>query len=153
VLGENGKEIFTREQKVSRYLGKDELDTLKGKPVAYQGWVPLAPGKYTIKFLFTNQLNRTSFPAERTVTIADSNVQSYVMTDPIPFSQADAADPAKADFLPFTAGGIRFRPFVAKELAIVPGEPLKFFYQIWRRGSGTGDRGAKLLVDYAYGRP
>jgi GWxTD domain-containing protein len=153
VLSENGKEIFNREQKVSRYLSKDELDSVKGKPVAYEGWVPLAPGKYTLKFLFTNLLSRTSFPAERTVTIPDVNTQQFLITDAVPFSQADAADPSKADFLPFTGGGVRFRPFVMKELAIVPGQPLKFFYQIWRGQLSKDAKNGKLLVDYAYGRP
>jgi tetratricopeptide (TPR) repeat protein len=153
VLGADGKEIFNREQKISKYLSKDELDTLKGKPVAYQGWVPLAPGKYTLKFLFTNLLTKTSFPAERTVTIPEVG-QDFVITDPVPFSQADAAEPGKAEYLPFTGGGIRFRPYVAKELSLVPGQDLKFFYQIWRaQPAGKDSDNAKLLVDYAYGRP
>lgn len=153
VLGENGKEIFNREQKVSRYLTKDELEGLKGKPVAYEGWVPLVPGKYTIKFLFTNLLNRTGFPAERTVTVPDVNAQQLVLTEPVSFSQADAAEPGKAEFLPFTAGGIRFRPYIVKDLALVPGQSLKFFYQIWRDPAAGKDTHGKLLVDYAYGRP
>lgn len=154
VLGSDGKEIFNRDQKLSRYISKGELDSLKGKPVMYQGWVPLAPGKYTVKFLFTNLLTKTSFPAEREIAIPEVNKQDFVVTDPVPFSQADAVDPAKAEFLPFTGGGIRFRPYVAKELALVQGQDLKFFYQIWRRQSGANGGGdSKLMVDYAYGRP
>lgn len=155
VLGADGKEIFNREEKLSKYLGKDELDPLKGRPVMYQGWVPAAPGKYTIKFLFTNLLTKTSFPAEREVAIPEINQQSFAVTDPVPFSQADAVDPAKAEFLPFTGGGIRFRPYVAKELALTPGQDLKFFYQIWRPqpDAKNANNDGKLLVDYAYGRP
>jgi GWxTD domain-containing protein len=154
VLGSDGKEIFNREQKLSKYLSKADLDSVKGKPVMYQGWVPLAPGKYTVKFLFTNLLTKTSFPAEREITIPEVNKQDFVVTDPVPFSQADAVDPAKAEFLPFTGGGIRFRPYVAKELALVQGQDLKFFYQIWRRQAGANGGGdSKLMVDYAYGRP
>jgi len=154
VLGADGKELFNREQKLSRYMSKADLESLKGKPVMYQGWVPLAPGKYTMKFLFTNLLTKTSFPAERQITIPDVRKQDFVVTDPVPFSQADAVDPAKAEFLPFTGGGIRFRPYVAKELALVQGQDLKFFYQIWRRQTGTtSNADSKLMVDYAYGRP
>jgi GWxTD domain-containing protein len=131
VLGENGKEIFNREQKTSKYLSKDELETLKGKPVLYEGWVPLAPGKYTLKFLFTNLLTKTSFPAEKIVTVPDAG-QDFAITDPVPFSQAD----------------------VAKELALAPGQDLKFFYQIWRSPSNKpASDDARLLVDYGYGRP
>jgi tetratricopeptide (TPR) repeat protein len=127
---------------------------VKGKPVAYEGWVPLVPGKYTLKFLFTNLLTKTSFPAERTITVPDVTGQDFMLTDPVPFSQAEATDPSQAEYLPFTGGGIRFRPYVAKELALVPGQDLKFFYQIWRplpNGKSGADK--KLLVDYAYGRP
>ena len=153
VLGENGKEIFNREQKVNRYISKDELDNVKGKPVAYEGWIPLTSGKYTLKFLFTNLLNHTGYPAERTVAIPDIRKQPLVITDPVPFSQADAAEPGKAEFLPFTGGGIRFRPYIGKELALAPGQPLKFFYQIWRPQAAGKESHGKLLVDYAYGRP
>ncbi len=154
VIGSNGKEIFNRQRKIARYVSKDDLDLLKGKPVAYQGWVPLGPGKYKLKFLFTNLLTKTSFPAERDVTIPEVAPQDFYVTDPVPFSQADAADPAQADFLPFTGGGVRFRPYVGKELALVPGQDLKFFYQIWRpQGAGKNGSAGKLLVDYAYGRP
>jgi GWxTD domain-containing protein len=48
VLTPEGKEIFARERKISKYLTKDDLDLVKGKPVAYEGWLPLAPGKYKI---------------------------------------------------------------------------------------------------------
>ena len=152
VLGSDGKEIFNRQQKSAKYLSKEELDPLKGKPVIYEGWVPLAPGKYTMKFMFTNLLTKTSFPAEREITIPDLN-QDFVITDPVPFSQADAADPAKADSLPFTGGGIRFQPYVVKELALAQGQDLKFFYQIWRKPSAANNNESKLMVDYAYGRP
>jgi GWxTD domain-containing protein len=152
VVGADGKEIINREEKLSKYMTKDELDVLKGKPVTYESWVPLAPGKYTVKFLFTNLLTKTTFPAERTITIPELT-QDFLITDPVPFSQADTADPAKADYLPFTGGGIRFKPFVAKELALVPGQDLKFFYQIWRGQAGGNGAGGKLMVDYAYGRP
>jgi GWxTD domain-containing protein len=153
VLGAEGKELFNRDQKLSRYMSKSDLESLKGRPVMYEGWVPMAPGKYTLKFLFTNLLTKTSFPAEREITIPDVQKQEFVVTDPVAFSQADAVDPAKAEFLPFTGGGIRFRPYVAKELALAQGQDLKFFYQIWRRQGASNNSGSKLMVDYAYGRP
>ncbi len=153
VVDENGKEIFNRGTKVSRYLSKDDLEVQKGKPVLYEGWVPLAAGKYTLKFLLTNLLTKTSFPAEQTVTIPEAG-QDFAITDPVPFTQADPVSPRDADVLPFSGGGIRFRPYVAKELALVPGQDLKFFYQIWRSPpANKASNDGKLLVDYAYGRP
>ena len=154
VLTPEGKEIFTRERKISKYLTKDELDLVKGKPVAYEGWLPLAPGKYKIEFVFTNVLTKTAFPGEREIVIPEATSQDFVVTDPVPFSQAVTADPAQAGYLPFTAGGVRFMPYVGRELALVPGQDLTFFYQVWRLpASGHDTAPDKFLVDYAYGRP
>jgi GWxTD domain-containing protein len=154
VLGPDGKEIFNRTRKISRYLSKDELDSVKGKPVAYEGWLPLAPGKYKLEFEFANVVSKTAFTGSREITIPEVGSQDYFVTEPVPFSQVEMADPATAEFLPFTGGGVRFRPYVGKELALVPGQDLEFFYQIWRpRANDQNGGSAKLLVDYAYGRP
>jgi GWxTD domain-containing protein len=149
----DGKEIFNRRAKISRYLGKDDLDTVKGKPVSYEGWLPLAPGKYKLEFLFTNLLTKTAFTATRDVNIPDLTGQEFFITDPIPFTQAVAVDPRRQDFLPFTGGGVRFQPYIyGKELSLVPGQDLKVFYQIWRPQGGPTAPG-NLAIDYAYGRP
>jgi len=154
VLTPGGKEIFNRERKISKYLTKTDLDLVKGKPVAYEGWLPLAPGKYKIEFVFTNVLTKTAFPAEREITVPEASSQDFVITDPVPFSQAATADPAQADDLPFTAGGVRFMPYVGPQLALVPGQDLTFFYQVWQPpASGHDSAPGKFLVDYAYGRP
>jgi len=154
VLSPDGKEIFSRRRKISKYLSKDELEPLKGKPVAYEGWLPLAPGKYKLNFEFANVLTKTAFTGAREITIPEVGAQDFFVTDPVPFFQAETADPARVEFLPFTGGGVRFRPYVGKELALVPGQDLMFFYQIWRpQASGQNGGSAKLLVDYAYGRP
>ena len=154
VQDESGKEIFNIRRKQAKNLTKDELESVKGKPVAYEGWVPLTPGKFKISFLFTNLLTKTAFTADRVVTVASVGPRDFYVSDPVPFSRAAAAEPSMAEFAPFTAGGVRFDPYVAgKILALVPGQELKFFYQIWRPENTAADAGSKLSVDYAYGRP
>src|SRR6266496_714413 len=154
VLGPDGKEIFERERKISRYLPKSELDSLKGKPLGYEGWVPLAPGTYKVDFLLTNVLTKTAFTAQREMTIPQVAAQELFVTDPVAFSQAGAVDPSEADFLPFTAGGIRFRPYVVNDLALVAGQDLKFFYQVWKQSSKGQDAGTdKYPLEYVYGMP
>ena len=45
-------------------------------------------------------------------------------------------------------------PYVGPELALVPGQDLTFFYQVWQPpASGHNSALDKFLVDYAYGRP
>lgn len=154
VLAPDGKEIFSRERKTAKYISKDDLEMVKGKPVAYEGWLPLAPGEYKLEFVFTNVLTKTAFTAERKVVVPEVGPQDFFVTDPVPFSQAATASPTQADFLPFTAGGVRFRPYIGSELALVPGQDLKFFYQVWQPPAGGQDATQeKFLADYAYGRP
>jgi GWxTD domain-containing protein len=154
VQDESGKEIYNLRRKMAKYLTKDELESVKGKPVAYEGWVPLTPGKFKIGFLFTNLLTKTAFTADRTVTVPDVVGQDFFVGEPIPFGQASAPDPSLAEFAPFTAGGVRFDPYITgRALALVPGQELKFFYQIWRPEGSVAGSGSKLSVDYAYGRP
>jgi GWxTD domain-containing protein len=154
VLTPEGKEIIRREHKVSQYLSQKDLDLEKGKPVVYEGWLPAAPGKYKIEFTLTNLLTRTAFTGEREITIPEIGPQDFSVTQPVAFSQAMTADPARADSLPFTAGGVRFRPYVAHDLALVPGQDLKFFYQVWRAPEARHETpGGMFLADYAYGRP
>ena len=149
-----GKEIFNRRQKMTKYLAKDDLEPVKGKPVSYEGWLPVSPGKYKLEFLFTNFLTKTSFTSTRNITIPEVTGQEFFVTDPIPFVQAVQVDPRAQDFLPFTGGGVRFQPYVpGKELSLVPGQDLKFFYQIWRPESAANASKNNLTVDYAYGRP
>src|SRR4029077_2361110 len=90
----------------------------------------------------------------RTVTVPDVVGQDFFVGEPTPFGQANALDPSRAEFAPFTAGGVRFDPYITgRALALVPGQDLKFFYQIWRPESSAVSSASKLSVDYAYGRP
>lgn len=148
------KEIFKRERKISQYMTKSDLNLQKGKPVAYEGWLPLTPGTYKLEFVFTNVLTKTAFTGEREITVPEVGAKEFYVTDPVAFSQAVTADPATADSLPFTAGGVRFRPYLGKELALAPGQDFKFFYQIWRNPTAAaGTYGDKFQADYSYGRP
>lgn len=155
VMSEDGKkEIFHRERKISQYISKSNLALQKGKPVAYEGWLPLTPGKYKLEFVFTNVLTKTAFTGERTIEVPEVGAKEFYVTEPVAFAQAIAADPGSADTSPFTAGGVRFRPYLGKELALVPGQDLKFFYQVWRNpNAAAGSYSGKFTTDYAYGRP
>jgi len=149
----SGKEIYNIRRKVAKYLTKEELESVKGKPVAYEGWVPLVPGKFKIDFVFTNLLTKTAFTADRVVTVPEVTGRDFYVGDPIPFARATALEPSLAEFAPFTAGGVRFDPYITgKALAVVPWQELKFFYQIWRPENSPSPSGSKLSVDYAYGR-
>jgi GWxTD domain-containing protein len=154
VQDESGKEIFSIRRKQAKYLTKDELESVKGKPVVYEGWVPLTTGKFNISFLFTNLLTKTAFTSDRVVTVPEVGGRDFHVGEPIPFTRATGLDPSQADFAPFSAGGVQFDPYVAgKVLALVPGQELKFFYQIWRPENAAADAKSNLSVDYAYGRP
>ena len=154
VFTEDHKPLFQRDRKIARYLSKDELDEVKDKPFGYEDWLPLAPGKYKIEFALTNLLGETSYTAERDVVMPNPPAEGFELTEVVPFSGVQQIDPAASEVLPFSSGGVKFTPYAGKELALVPGQDLKVFYQIWSVPvAPAANAGKKLLADYAYGRP
>ena len=148
------KPLFQRDRKISRYLTKEQLDEIKGKPFGYEDWLPLAPGKYKIEFALNNLLSDTSYTAVRDVVMPRAPDQGFELTEVVPFSDVKQIDPAASAVLPFSSGGVKFTPYAGKELALVPGQDLKVFYQIWSvPAPPANNAGKKLLADYAYGRP
>jgi GWxTD domain-containing protein len=148
------KPLFQRDRKIARYLTKDQLEEVKGKPFGYEDWLPLAPGKYKVEFALTNLLGETSFTAEREVVMPSAPTEGFTITEIVPFTEVTPMDPAVAAVLPFSSGGVKFTPYAGKDLALVPGQDLKVFYQIWSVPAAPGSNaGKKLLADYAYGRP
>jgi GWxTD domain-containing protein len=153
VLTPAGKLIFEQARKVSRYVQADEMERVKGKPFGYEGWLPLAPGKYRLEFIMTNLLMKTAFTAEREVLVPEPS-DGLTVTDAVAFSQATAVPSSQAAVLPFTSGGVEFTPFVDRELDLLPSQDLKLFYQIWAPTTSPQDgAGRKLQVNYAYGQP
>src|SRR5207249_841816 len=139
--------IFEQARKVSRYVEADEMERVKGKPFGYEGWLPLAPGKYRLEFIMTNLLMKTAFTAEREVLVPEPS-DGLTVTDAVAFSQATAVPSSQAAVLPFTSGGVEFTPFVDRELDLLPSQDLKLFYQIWAPTSEFWDIYADRLGDY-----
>ncbi len=154
VYGPDNKLVFTQEKSLSRYFDKSQLEQIKGKIFGYEGWLPLPPGKYKLEFLLTNVLKQTAFRAEKEVVVPEAPSQGLRLTPVVPFSEAEAVDPARANLTPFSAAGVRFSPVFGQELNLAPGQDLKIFYQIWAPAGDPGSRrGKKLMVEYVYGRP
>ncbi len=154
VFGPDHKLIFTQEKSVSHYVSKNGLERVKGKAFGYEGWLPLPPGKYKLEFLLTNKVTRSSYRAEKEVLVPEVPQQGMRLTEAVPFIEAETVDPAKASVTPFSAAGVRFTPLLRQELNLVPGEDLKFFYQIWAPGiDPRASKGKKLVIEYVYGRP
>jgi GWxTD domain-containing protein len=150
VMTPDHKLIFTQERKLARYLKPPEMEQIKDKPFGYESWLSLAPGKYHLEFVLSNVLTKSAFPAERDVTIPAAPEDGFVVTDVVPFSDAETVEPSRAPFLPFTLAGVKFTPYVGHDLSLVQGQDLKVFYQIWSHAAHPAD---KLLVNYAFGRP
>jgi hypothetical protein len=129
------------------------MERLKTRPFGYEGWLPLAPGKYRLEFMLTNLLTKTAFTAQREIVMPDPS-KGFSITDAVAFAQANAVESSRAAILPFTSGGVKFMPFVDHEIDLVPSQDLEIFYQIWLPGSSPqANAGKKLLVSYAYGQP
>src|SRR5438128_4349158 len=121
------KLIFSHEGKLSKYLDKDEMEQIKARPFGYEGWLPLAPGKYRVEFVLANVLNKTAFTAEREVAVPEPPQEGFTLTDAVAFSRAEGVEPLRAAVLPFTSGGAKFTPYVGQDLPLLPGQDLKLF--------------------------
>jgi hypothetical protein len=98
----------------------------------------------------TNILKQTAYREEKEVMIPDVPAGAIRITDPVPFSNVVAADLKGGGVAPFSVGGLKFTPEFGSELSFLPGQKLKFFYQIWAAPNTARDK--KFSVDYSYGR-
>ncbi|MBZ5505967.1 MAG: GWxTD domain-containing protein [Acidobacteriia bacterium] len=152
VYGPDNKLIFKQEKDVSQYLDTAEVERIKRGLFGYEGWLPLAPGKYRIEFLLTNKLNKTAYKVERQTSVPSLPAKGAQLSEVVAFSNAKAVGSGK-DYLPFTVGGVKFTPITGEGLTFAPGQDLNIFYQIWDPpGDPTAYGGKNLIVDYAYGR-
>lgn len=152
VYGPDNKLIFKQEKDISQYLDTAEVERIKRGLFGYEGWLPLAPGKYKIEFLLTNKLNKTAYKVERQAAVPSLQAKGAQVSEVVAFSNAKAVGAGK-DYLPFTVGGVQFTPITGEGLVFAPGQDLNIFYQIWDAPADpTSYAGKNLVVDYAYGR-
>ncbi len=147
------KLIFTQQRTLNKYLSQEEFDRVKTRVFGYEGVLPLPPGKYSIEFLLSNKLKKTAYRAEKDIIVPETPATGMRLSDIVPFTQA--ASTASNDFmvLPFQVANVKFTPGVAQDIALVPGQPLTFFYQIWTQPKDPKSYGdATLTAEYAYGR-
>lgn len=152
VYGPDKNLIVKQEKEISHYLDAGELQRIKSSTFGYEGWLPLAPGKYKIEFLLTNKLSKTAYKAEREVVVPELVDAGLRVSDVLAFSQVEAVGAAR-DYLPFTVSGVKFTPVTGDGLTFVPGQSIDIFYQLWGPpGDPASYNGKNLEVDYAYGR-
>lgn len=152
VYGPDKKLILQQDRKISHYLDADEKQRIAKSLFGYEGWFGLAPGKYRIDFLLSNQVTKTAYKASRDVVIPTPPTDGLRLSELVAFSNAEAVGSSK-DFLPFTIGGIRFTPLAGEALTFAPGRDVNIFYQLWAPPSTPlSTNGTKLTVNYAYGR-
>src|SRR5262249_8084402 len=87
VYGPDSKLIFKEQKTVARNLDPAELARIKGSVFGYEGWLPLAPGKYKVSFLLTNKLTKTGFKADREIAIPSPIGKGIRLSEIIPFSK------------------------------------------------------------------
>jgi hypothetical protein len=154
VMSSEGKEVYSQLKKASAYLSKGEIATVQSKPFGYEGWLPLAPGKYKLEFLLTNVLKKTTFKTEKEVTIPEPPKSGLQVGDVVPFISAESVPQTEAGLMPFNFADVKFTPYVAPDLSVNPGQDLQIFYQIWAPPVNAATyKGKFLSVDYTYGQP
>jgi len=152
VLAPDNKPIFEQERKVSQFLISQQVEQVKNKLFGYEGTLPLPPGKYTVEFVLSNELNKTAFREQREIVIPDPPAKGLQLTAVVPFAEAETGITSPT-VRPFTAAGVKFTPSSGEGVALGQGRDLKFFYQIWAPPADPRSYGsAKLIAEYAVGR-
>ncbi|HEY6937968.1 MAG TPA: GWxTD domain-containing protein [Terriglobales bacterium] len=149
--GPGNQLVFSKDAKLSHALTQEQLDKVKASVFGYEGWLPLAPGKYKLEFQITDNLKHAGFRREKEVTIPQVEAGGLYVTSPVIFSEAEMLPPEKAAVAPFSGGGVKFTPSVGQELDFPQGREIKFFYQLWAPG-GSSSAGRKFAAEYTYGR-
>jgi GWxTD domain-containing protein len=145
------KLIFNQQRELSRTLNEEEFHQIKDKLFGYEGILPLVPGKYLIEFVLTNKLKNTAFRSEKEVIIPRLPDTGLRLSDIVPFTKAEAAN--GTDVQPFQLANLKFTPGVLQDIALVQGQDLTFFYQIWTKPAELKPNSSeKLSVIYNYGR-
>jgi GWxTD domain-containing protein len=153
VLTAEGKPIFTQQRSHKQYVDKDKFDEVHNKSFAYEGLLPLPPGKYKVEFVLSDRLRHTGFRTEKEVVVPDLPASGVRLTDLVPFSASKQIGPGQ-NLVPFGVAGVYFEPMVGPQLDLVPGENLQVVYQIWAApGDPRSLRGKTLQIEYGYGRP
>ena len=149
----DGKLVWSEEKKVSHHLSSAELNDIKDKVFGYEGWIPLPPNQYKLDLQLTNLVSNVAFRNQVDVTVPTVEPDTLQASNLIAFFEAQMIAPELHSALPFSGAGVKFVPRAGRELQLVQGEPLNFFYQVWDLPGLREDRtGKKLEVDYAYGR-
>jgi GWxTD domain-containing protein len=144
-----GRLIFRQERKLSQYVDDKQYIRVKNRVFGYEGLLPLPPGKYKVEFQLADDLQHTSFRAEREVVVPDRPAGGLRITEVVPFTEAASGQPP---YMPFSAAGVRFTPAM-EGLTLNPGHDLQFFYQLWAPASeSNAANDGNLQVEYAYGR-
>lgn len=154
VFAPDSKLIFTQQKTVSEFISKKRLDTIKDKVFGYEGTLPLPPGKYHLDFQLTDWSKKIAFHTARDVMIPAAPKEGLVLPGVLPFMSAENADPALADLLPFSLGGVQFTPMSNGTPSLAPDTNLQVVYQIWAPPQDPRTHmGKKLEVEYDFGMP
>lgn len=149
VLTWEGKQIFQQERKLSAFLSDAELSRVKERRFAYEGMLPLPPGRYKLEFRLADDIKKTAYRGEYSVVVPEPSKNLLQVTDVVPFS---AAENSRSGFAPFMAAGVKFTSLLGGTTTLMQGQDLKLFYQIWTPATLAKTAQSKLQVEYAYGR-
>lgn len=150
VRDENGKTVLAQSYPLSKYMSQSEYDQVKGSVFGVEGILPLPPGKYKAEMLLTNKTKQSAWKVERDLTVDGAQRAGLAMSQLMGFS---TMTPARAEFLPFAVGGLKFTPQINNEITLFEGQPLTVMYQLWNTPSDPkSNAGKSIHIEYTYGR-
>ncbi len=150
IRDEKDKVVMSQTYPIAKYMNQSEYDQVKSNVFGVEGILPLPPGKYKSEILLTNKAQKSAFKVERELVVDGAQRPGLSMSQIMGFS---TLNPAPAQFLPFTVGGLKFTPQLNDELTLSANQPLTVMYQLWNTpGDPKENAGKKLHIEYTYGQ-
>jgi GWxTD domain-containing protein len=152
--GKSDKPIFTQEKNLADAIDKKQFDDFKTRRVGYEGTLPLPPGKFHLEFILTDWKKKVAYQASKDIVVPEVDPSGVTIAGVLPFSSVKQADPANADFLPFTLAGLTFVPLGTNPLTLPTDDSIQVTYQLWSHPQDPSKYAdQKMTVEYAIGRP
>jgi GWxTD domain-containing protein len=149
VLDMQNKPIYEVTREASEYYDEKEMNTRKGRPLAFEDRVPLVPGKYKLEFMLLNHVDRVYYRSTATVEVEPPQVKGLVVGDPV---LVQRCQPPERGDEPFTIGDMRCFLQARAEIPQGVKATLNLLYPVQMEPSALAASTQPLQVTYTVGR-
>lgn len=150
VLDGQGKLIYEVTRDAVAYYDEKEMAARKGRPLAFEDFLPLAPGEYRLEFMLLNRIDHVYYRSTAQVKVEPTPIAGIAVGEPVLVQECGPPERANE---PFTMGQMRCRVKARPEIAEGVKANLNLLYTVQvDPATVAGGRTEPLRVRYTVGR-